>query len=157
MSTQTIVTSRINRQLRSQSLVDLAMSIHNDYDSFTKKLSTQLTPTPPTTNQLLITNGQQRLTFTQQQIQWIEAAGDYVNIYTTEGKTHLVRSTMKSIETNIGSEQFMRIHRSFIVNKSQVKRVYSEGTNGLFIILANDKRLTVSRRFSKAVMMSLTN
>ena len=49
----------------------------------------------------------------------IEAFGDFVKIHTTE-KRIVTRSTMKEIEDGISKLQFMRVHRSFIVNLSKV-------------------------------------
>ena len=46
---------------------------------------------------------------------YIEANGDYVFIYTTKGR-FLKDRTMKYFETHLPSEQFVRIHRSFIIN-----------------------------------------
>jgi hypothetical protein len=50
-----------------------------------------------------------------QDIQYIEANGDYVLIYTLAG--HFLKDkTMKYLETHLPSDQFVRIHRSFIIN-----------------------------------------
>ena len=48
-------------------------------------------------------------------ILWIEALGDYISINTAE-KKHTIHSTMKSIESKLSSEKFVRVHRSYIVS-----------------------------------------
>jgi len=50
-------------------------------------------------------------------IRWVEAYGDYVKIYiNTEQKFYMVLTTLKSIETKLSEIQFIRVHRSYIVN-----------------------------------------
>ncbi len=50
---------------------------------------------------------------------WIEAYGDYVNL-STEKKRYVVHSTMKSIESKLPKEQFIRVHRSFIIRTDKI-------------------------------------
>lgn len=52
-------------------------------------------------------------------ILWVEAYGDYVNFF-TEKTRYLVHSTMKGIETKLPSEQFARVHRSFIIRQDKI-------------------------------------
>lgn len=52
-------------------------------------------------------------------IKYIEGLKDYVKIYTTE-KNLVTKSTMKNIEERLPSKQFMRIHKSFVINLDQV-------------------------------------
>jgi DNA-binding LytR/AlgR family response regulator len=49
----------------------------------------------------------------------IEAKGDYINIKTSE-KNYLVHSTLKKIEDKLPSNMFFRVHRSFIINFSEI-------------------------------------
>lgn len=52
----------------------------------------------------------------------LEAADDYVKIYTAKGN-YLKKKTMQSFEDNLPAAQFVRVHRSFIVNVSQITRI----------------------------------
>ena len=58
-------------------------------------------------------------------IKWIEAFGDYVKVV-TEDSTHLVLSTMKAFEADIGSKRFIRVHKSYIINVDKVERFNSK-------------------------------
>lgn len=49
----------------------------------------------------------------------IEAKGDYINIK-TEDKNYLVHSTLKKIEDKLPSNMFFKVHRSFIINFSEI-------------------------------------
>lgn len=57
-------------------------------------------------------------------IRWVEAFGDYIKIITENG-THLVLSTMKSFHGQLPSENFLRVHKSYIVNVDKVERFNS--------------------------------
>ncbi|MCL7764148.1 LytTR family DNA-binding domain-containing protein [Polaribacter sp. Z014] len=52
-------------------------------------------------------------------IYFVEAKGDYISIK-TEGKNYIVHSTLKKIEDKLPSSLFLRIHRSFIINISEI-------------------------------------
>jgi two-component system LytT family response regulator len=58
-------------------------------------------------------------------IRWIEAFGDYVKII-TEDENHLVLSTMKSFESELPPDRFLRVHKSFIINIHKVQRFNSK-------------------------------
>lgn len=49
----------------------------------------------------------------------IEAKGDYINIKTTE-KNYIVHSTLKKIEEKLPSKKFLKVHRSFIINITEI-------------------------------------
>jgi two-component system LytT family response regulator len=80
------------------------------------------------------------------EVEWIEAAGNYVNIHAKDG-THFVRETMNSIEGKLPHGRFMRIHRSTIVNLDRVQEVRA-GVNGEYVVLMkNGEALTLSRGY----------
>lgn len=58
-------------------------------------------------------------------IKWIEALGDYLKVI-TEDESHLVLSTMKSFETDLPGEKFVRVHKSYIVNIEKVDKFNSK-------------------------------
>lgn len=57
-------------------------------------------------------------------IKWLKALGDYVQIITDEN-TFTVLSTMKSLETELPEDQFLRIHKSYTVNLAKIDRFSS--------------------------------
>ncbi|WP_297909361.1 LytTR family DNA-binding domain-containing protein [uncultured Parabacteroides sp.] len=56
------------------------------------------------------------------EIFYLQACGDYVTLFTTTGQ-HVKEQTMKYFERNLPSPEFVRIHRSYIVNTEQILRV----------------------------------
>jgi len=60
------------------------------------------------------------------EILYFENAGDYVSIRTTK-KNHLILGTIKNIEARLSGNQFLKVHRSYIVNLDKIKDI-EEGT-----------------------------
>lgn len=75
---------------------------------------------------------------------YLEAQDDYVMLYTMEGK-FLKQQTMKHFEQALPVQQFVRIHRSYIVNVAQMERIEPYDKNGYQIVLKNNTTLPVSR------------
>jgi len=57
-----------------------------------------------------------------EKIVWIEALENYVLIY-AEDEKHTIHFTMKSIETQLPENQFIRIHRSYIINMDRIQAI----------------------------------
>ncbi len=79
-------------------------------------------------------------------IDWIDAAGDYMCVH-AEGKTHIMRGTMKKLEEALDDRHFQRVHRSTIVNVSRVREVRSHINGEYFLILDNGMELKMSRNY----------
>lgn len=58
-------------------------------------------------------------------IKWIEAFGDYLKVITEE-ESMLVLSTMKSFENELPKNQFVRVHKSYIVNINKIVKYDSK-------------------------------
>jgi len=87
-------------------------------------------------------------------IDWCEAAGNYVRLH-VGAQTHLVRGTMGYIESQLDSTQFVRVHRSTIVNVDRIQELRSS-FNGEYIITLHDKtRLTLSRGYRDGLQTKL--
>lgn len=71
-------------------------------------------------------------------VNYVEALADYVNIFTSN-KRYTILSTMKAVESNLPSKDFMRIHRSYIVRLDKIREI-EENT-----ISIEGKLLPVSR------------
>lgn len=77
-------------------------------------------------------------------IQWIDAAGDYMCVHAT-GQTHIMRRTMKELEEELDPKKFVRVHRSAIVNINYVQKLVSHISGEYHLILSNGSELKVSR------------
>jgi two-component system LytT family response regulator len=77
-------------------------------------------------------------------LDYVEAQDDYVALH-TEGRTYLKQQTISMLESALDPRQFIRIHRSYIVNLSRVARIEPYGKDSRLAILSDGKQLPVSR------------
>ncbi|MDF1576380.1 MAG: LytTR family DNA-binding domain-containing protein [Bacteroidales bacterium] len=77
-------------------------------------------------------------------INFLEAQDDYVLIYTDEGK-YLKQQTMKYYEKHLDSQQFVRVHRSYIANIARIERIEPYEKNNFILILKDGSKVPVSR------------
>lgn len=81
-------------------------------------------------------------------ILWIEALGDYVNIYTAKEKFTIL-STMKDLESKLKAAEFVRVHRSYIVRIDRVKAI--EDT----VLVIEQKVIPIGKSFKENLMTRL--
>lgn len=81
-------------------------------------------------------------------IDWIEAAGNYVRLH--RGSSSLMmRESLASVEASLDDHVFARVHRSAIVNVARIKEVQPWFSGAAILILNTGQRLTVSRSYRK--------
>ncbi len=87
-------------------------------------------------------------------IEWIDAAGDYMCIH-AGGATHIMRTTMKQLEALLNPAQFLRIHRSTIVNAAGVTAAQPLNNGEYLLTLDSHTQLKVSRGYRDRVKQLL--
>ena len=80
-------------------------------------------------------------------VQWIESEGDYVALHDGED-AHLVRKTMKKLEEQLASDQFLRVHRSYIVNVDYIEELRPLDHGTYQLRMASGTPLKTSRGYS---------
>jgi two-component system LytT family response regulator len=80
------------------------------------------------------------------EITYIEGFGDYVSVFLTEGKKILVLSTIKGMEEQLAEFDFMRIHRSYILNLKKCDKIVENNVH------VGDKTIPVSRTYRSSLM-----
>ncbi len=83
-------------------------------------------------------------------IEKIDAAGDYMCIYTADN-TLILRETMKDLEKRLDPRRFQRVHRSTIVNLDLVKQVKPHTNGECFLVLDSGAQVKVSRSYRDVV------
>ena len=83
-------------------------------------------------------------------IERIDAAGDYMCIYTAD-QTLILRETMKDLDKRLDPRKFQRIHRSTIVNLDNVKSVKPHTNGECFLVLGSGTQVKVSRSYRDVV------
>ena len=81
------------------------------------------------------------------EIEWIKAAGNYVEIHANDAE-HLLRETMTNLETKLDPQSFLRIHRSIIVNIDCIQEIPPDG-HDYIVILRNKTKLGMSRNYKE--------
>ena len=90
-----------------------------------------------------------------EEVDWFEAAGNYVRIH-TRGERLLLRETMANLEVRLDPEQFARIHRSTIVNLKRVKELEPWFHGDYVVRLHDGQKLTLSRGHRARLLERLT-
>ena len=81
-----------------------------------------------------------------EQVRFIEAAGNYVELHLDE-RTHLVRGTLKEVESRLDPSRFARIHRSTIVNLEAIDSLHPFSHGDFTVVLKGGVELRLSRRY----------
>jgi two-component system LytT family response regulator len=119
-----------------------------------EKLSYNLKPTTSPQLQQIGLPTTHGLTFVKiEQILYCEAANNYTQIYTDDGKKHLVTRTLKEYEGILEAYNFFRIHHSYVINLNCVKD-YVKGEGG-YVIMKNNTALDVSKRKKESFLARL--
>ena len=79
-----------------------------------------------------------------EEIDWVEAAGNYVRLHASS-ESHLLRESMKNMEAKLDPKTFVRIHRSAIVNIDRIKELEPWFHGEYIVIMRDGTRLTASR------------
>jgi len=88
------------------------------------------------------------------EIDWAESAGNYVCLH-VGGNTHILRETITSLEGRLGPRQFLRVHRSTLVNVDRIKTLRPSLYGDYAILLRDGTKLTLSRGFRENVLRRL--
>ncbi|GAB2697097.1 LytTR family DNA-binding domain-containing protein [Mucilaginibacter koreensis] len=99
---------------------------------------------------LLIKDKQGAQLITQAEILYIEGFGDYVKIHTVK-QTHVTYHTLKGLLEKLDSTLFIQVHRSHIVNKTQVSRITADA-----LILHNQTFVPLGQVYKKEVLDKLS-
>ena len=108
----------------------------------------------PAFRRLAVRNNGQVLFLAPEEIEWIEAAGNYVRL-NAGGESHLLRETMSGVESKLPRERFLRIHRSAIVNLETVRELVPSPHGDFVVVLRSGKRLPLSRGYRERLEEAL--
>jgi len=80
------------------------------------------------------------------EVEFVQSAGKYVKIY-AQGRCHLMRQPLHEIESRLDPNQFVRVHRSSVVNVEHVVEIHPLFHGDCELVLKRGTRLPMSRRF----------
>ncbi len=83
-------------------------------------------------------------------IEWLEAAENYVNLH-VRARAYPLRSTMTAIQERLDPHRFVRVHRSYIVNLDFLVQIEPLDTGDARLLLNDGTRIPCSRRYRQAL------
>lgn len=113
-----------------------------------------LKPEQQRLDRLVVKSGGRVFFLRTDEIDWVEAAGNYVRLHLGE-ESHLFRETMNGMEGRLDTRRFVRIHRSRIVNTERIKELQPWFNGEYVVILRNGTRLTLSRGYREKLQEQL--
>jgi two-component system LytT family response regulator len=90
------------------------------------------------------------------EVYFFEASGDYVVIH-KQKSTHLINDSMNNLETKLDPEQFVRIHRSTIINLRYIDNLQPYFNGEFHITVKNGARLKLSRNYRDKIKSILSD
>ena len=99
----------------------------------------------PVPERMVVKSGGRVFFIRVDEIDWVDAAGNYVRLH-VRGETYLFRETMSALEKRLEKAQFVRIHRSHLVNADRIKELLPANGEHI-VVLRNGVRLTLSRGY----------
>jgi two-component system LytT family response regulator len=132
----------------SQERFDKAIEKWKDQNTSAKKNTEELLETaslsPSQTQRIVVKNGSKIKIIPIQDVFYLEAADDYVKVHTHEG-SFLKNKTMNHFEQTLDQQQFVRSHRSYIVNIQQITRIDPYEKDNHVAVLRSGAKVPVSR------------
>jgi two-component system, LytTR family, response regulator len=101
-------------------------------------------PRPGAAGRMLVRDGSRVHVIAIERLDYVQAQDDYV-CFRYEGRDYLKEQTLAEVESLLDPVKFVRIHRSFIVNLERLARVEGGGGERRVAVLADGRRLPVSR------------
>jgi two-component system, LytTR family, response regulator len=104
----------------------------------------QVTSQPDRPQRFLTGSGNTTSVVSVSDIEWIEAADYYVCLHAA-GKRHLLRESIRALETKLDPKKFIRLHRSAIVNLDHVREIHRDGQAEGWVLLSTGARVRLNR------------
>ena len=122
-------------------VINIEQSLHNASATVAKSQKLE---------ELFVKNGKDYLRIGSDEILWIQASGNYMKIFTCNDKSYLLRVGLKEIELRLPDDQFIRVHKSYIVNKKHILKFNSNS------LRTQQGEVPIARSYFNAVLTSFT-
>jgi len=131
---------RVASRMDFARLVRMIEDLHRERESIGDRRRTR--------DRLLVTTVGRSVLVPTAEIDWIEAAGNYVRLH--RGTSALMmRESLTSLEEHLDPNLFARVHRGAVVNIAKIREVQPWFSGAAVLILTSGQRLTVSRSYRK--------
>lgn len=103
----------------------------------------------PTLERFVVKRDHRILLVPAEDVDSIEAAGNYVTLHLCDGDRHLIRSSVTELECKLDPKRFTRVHRSTIVRIDAIAELERLGSGDYHIRLRSGREVTLSRTYRK--------
>ena len=104
----------------------------------------------PYPERLLVKSGSRIVFVRTDEVDWIEAEGNYVRLHVKKD-THFLRTTISNLEEHLDPTRFARIHRSQIVNIDRIRELRPWWHGEYHVLLKDGTQLTLSRTYRERI------
>jgi two-component system LytT family response regulator len=133
------LTSKERRAARQESVGGLLQQLEQDG---------RMRESAAKTNRLLVRADDRIVMLKTDDINWVEAAGNYVRIHVGKD-TYMIRETIGRLETILDPGRFARIHRSTVINLDSVKEMQPWFSGEMLVIMNDGTQLKLSRTYRR--------
>ena len=112
--------------------------------NYTKEIVETVLQAQVQTNRIVVKDNGKIKIIPFAQLQYLEASDDYVKIHTTDGD-FLKKKTMQFFENTLPANEFIRVHRSYIVYTPLITRIDTHEKDNYLLQLTNGERIPVSK------------
>jgi two-component system LytT family response regulator len=109
-----------------------------------RNLQNKLEVAPEPLRRVVIKSGSKVIVLPTNEIHFLEASGDYVEIHTARDH-YLKQKTMNYFEQHLDPETFIRVHRSYLVSIPQISKLEPYSKDSFVLLLKNGKEISVSK------------
>ena len=132
--------SRVKQRIKAQE----AVNSQEKLESVLRVLETNQQFSSRYVQRFLSHDGESDTVITADEISWIEAADYYVRLHAGE-KTHMIRESIRNLESRLDPQKFIRLHRSAIVNVRFIKGLKKDGRSEGWAILSTGEQIRMNR------------
>jgi len=132
------------KRVREKIAANIALLTQEQLTAMLNGLRGSVSESKPYASRFLVKDGEKEILVSAENIDWIEAANYYCGLH-TNGRTYMLRGTITDLSNKLNPRQFVRIHRSSIVNLDRIREIYREGHGDGSIVLMDGKKLRMSK------------
>jgi two-component system LytT family response regulator len=111
-------------------------------------------PAEPPMDRLLVKRGARFVFVRVEDVRWLEAADNYVNVHTSAG-AEMLRSTLTALEARLDPRRFVRVHRGAMINIDHLQAMEPWGQGEYLLTLAGGAQITSSRTYRTRIRQAL--
>jgi two-component system LytT family response regulator len=136
---------------RARALLDKERTAADDASGVRDAAGAQAPAPPRNRDRLLVNDGGRVLFVPAREIELVQAAGKHVKIFVS-GHCYLARQALREVEARLDANNFVRVHRSTIINVEQIVELHPLFHGDCEIVLKRGTRVTLSRRFRSRIL-----